>query len=582
VQVLGTPVESIIWTEDRAIFKEKILEAGSFVAFSFAVTNTTDALDAGKKVGYPVLVRAAFALGGLGSGFAKDEAELRELAEKAFASGTPQLLVEKSLRGWKEVEFEVVRDKRDNCITVCNMENFDPVGVHTGESIVVAPSQTLNNAELMMLRSASIRIIRSLKIVGECNIQYALNPESMEYIVIEVNPRLTRSSALASKATGYPLAFVAAKLSLGIDLDEIVNSVTSNTTAFFEPALDYVVVKIPRWDLLKFERADRRIGSAMKSVGEVMGIGRTLPEAFQKAMRMTGRTKHGFRPTRLSEGKPNEAKLAEELAVPTDARIFAIARAMYSGLSVDWVASHSRVDKWFLYQLERVVKWAQWLDTVTLNLVTRESMLALKQLGFSDGQIADHLQTSEKAVRFARQGFGVYPRVKVIDTLAAEYPAVTNYLYMSYLGVESDVGPSDKGIMVLGSGVYRIGNSVEFDYCTVMTARTMREEGYRTIIVNFNPETVSTDYDESDKLYFEEISLERVLDIYELEGALGIVASMGGQTPQNLVVPLHENGVRILGTHPDQIDNAENRQKFSALLDRVGVDQPVRALTRIR
>ena len=582
MQVLGTPVESIIWTEDRAIFKEKILEAGSFVAFSFAVTNTTDALDAGKKVGYPVLVRAAFALGGLGSGFAKDEAELRELAEKAFASGTPQLLVEKSLRGWKEVEFEVVRDKRDNCITVCNMENFDPVGVHTGESIVVAPSQTLNNAELMMLRSASIRIIRSLKIVGECNIQYALNPESMEYIVIEVNPRLTRSSALASKATGYPLAFVAAKLSLGIDLDEIVNSVTSNTTAFFEPALDYVVVKIPRWDLLKFERADRRIGSAMKSVGEVMGIGRTLPEAFQKAMRMTGRTKHGFRPTRLSEGKPNEAKLAEELAVPTDARIFAIARAMYSGLSVDWVASHSRVDKWFLYQLERVVKWAQWLDTVTLNLVTRESMLALKQLGFSDGQIADHLQTSEKAVRFARQGFGVYPRVKVIDTLAAEYPAVTNYLYMSYLGVESDVGPSDKGIMVLGSGVYRIGNSVEFDYCTVMTARTMREEGYRTIIVNFNPETVSTDYDESDKLYFEEISLERVLDIYELEGALGIVASMGGQTPQNLVVPLHENGVRILGTHPDQIDNAENRQKFSALLDRVGVDQPVRALTRIR
>jgi carbamoyl-phosphate synthase/aspartate carbamoyltransferase len=539
VQVLGTPVESIIWTEDRAIFKEKILEAGSFVAFSFAVTNTTDALDAGKKVGYPVLVRAAFALGGLGSGFAKDEAELRELAEKAFASGTPQLLVEKSLRGWKEVEFEVVRDKRDNCITVCNMENFDPVGVHTGESIVVAPSQTLNNAELMMLRSASIRIIRSLKIVGECNIQYALNPESMEYIVIEVNPRLSRSSALASKATGYPLAFVAAKLSLGIDLDEIVNSVTSNTTAFFEPALDYVVVKIPRWDLLKFERADRRIGSAMKSVGEVMGIGRTLPEAFQKAMRMTGRTKHGFRPTRLSEGKPNEAKLAEELAVPTDARIFAIARAMYSGLSVDWVASHSRVDKWFLYQLERVVKWAQWLDTVTLNLVTRESMLALKQLGFSDGQIADHLQTSEKAVRFARQGFGVYPRVKVIDTLAAEYPAVTNYLYMSYLGVESDVGPSDKGIMVLGSGVYRIGNSVEFDYCTVMTARTMREEGYRTIIVNFNPETVSTDYDESDKLYFEEISLERVLDIYELEGALGIVASMGGQTPQNLVVPLH-------------------------------------------
>ena len=582
MQVLGTPVESIIWTEDRAIFKEKILEAGSFVAFSFAVTNTTDALDAGKKVGYPVLVRAAFALGGLGSGFAKDEAELRELAEKAFASGTPQLLVEKSLRGWKEVEFEVVRDKRDNCITVCNMENFDPVGVHTGESIVVAPSQTLNNAELMMLRSASIRIIRSLKIVGECNIQYALNPESMEYIVIEVNPRLSRSSALASKATGYPLAFVAAKLSLGIDLDEIVNSVTSNTTAFFEPALDYVVVKIPRWDLLKFERADRRIGSAMKSVGEVMGIGRTLPEAFQKAMRMTGRTKHGFRPTRLSEGKPNEAKLAEELAVPTDARIYAIARAMYSGLSVDWVASHSRVDKWFLYQLERVVKWAQWLDKVTLNLVTRESMLALKQLGFSDGQIADHLQTSEKAVRFARQGFGVYPRVKVIDTLAAEYPAVTNYLYMSYLGVESDVGPSDKGIMVLGSGVYRIGNSVEFDYCTVMTARTMREEGYRTIIVNFNPETVSTDYDESDKLYFEEISLERVLDIYELEGALGIVASMGGQTPQNLVVPLHENGVRILGTHPDQIDNAENRQKFSALLDRVGVDQPVRALTRIR
>jgi carbamoyl-phosphate synthase large subunit len=602
VQVLGTPVQAIMDTEDRELFVEKLDEINVKTIKSEAVENAGDARRAAKKLGYPVILRAAYALGGLGSGFCDNEEELDVLVEKAF-SFSPQVLVEKSLKGWKEVEYEVVRDCFDNCITVCNMENFDPLGIHTGESIVIAPSQTLTNAEYHKLRELAIRIIRHIGIVGECNVQYALDPESEDYRVIEVNARLSRSSALASKATGYPLAFVAAKLGLGYGLFDLKNSVTKTTSAFFEPALDYVVCKIPRWDLGKFHGVARELGSSMKSVGEVMSIGRTFEEAIQKGLRMIGQGMHGF-----VENKeiviPDVDKALHE---PTDRRIFIISKAFRAGYTIDQIYNLTKIDKWFLYKLQNIIHTAEELEKLSSldnaesaydkietghrNAETNnnrhdpemyELIRRAKILGFSDFQIAravwkDRMDDHHiEEVRRLRKQQGIVPVVKQIDTLAAEYPAQTNYLYLTYGGTEQDVQylGDHRSIVVLGSGAYRIGSSVEFDWCGVQALNTIRKEGYRSVMINYNPETVSTDYDMCDRLYFDELTFERVMDILELENPYGVIVSTGGQIPNNLAVRLDEHHIPILGTTAQSIDNAEDRHKFSAMLDRIGVDQP--------
>ncbi|KAK2872041.1 hypothetical protein FQN49_002602 [Arthroderma sp. PD_2] len=567
VQVLGTPIDTIITTEDRELFARSMEAIGEKCAKSASASNLEEAMEAVKNIGFPVIVRAAYALGGLGSGFAEDNEQLRSLCTKAFAA-SPQVLIERSMKGWKEIEYEVVRDARDNCITVCNMENFDPLGIHTGDSIVVAPSQTLSDEDYNMLRTTAVNVIRHLGVVGECNIQYALNPFSREYCIIEVNARLSRSSALASKATGYPLAFIAAKLGLGIPLNEISNSVTKVTCACFEPSLDYVVVKIPRWDLKKFTRVSTQLGSSMKSVGEVMSIGRTFEEAIQKAIRAIDFHNLGFNETSALMSIKNE------LQTPSDQRLFAIANAMHSGYTVDEIWELTKIDKWFLRKLEGLSQFGKQMSNYTATTVPIPLILQAKQLGFSDRQLASFLSSNELAVRRIRVEAGIVPFVKQIDTVAAEFPAFTNYLYLTYNGSENDVSFDDQGIMVLGSGVYRIGSSVEFDWCSVRTIRTLREQGHKTVMVNYNPETVSTDYDEADRLYFENITLETVLDIYQLESSSGVAISMGGQTPNNIALPLHRLNVKILGTSPEMIDMAENRYKFSRMLDRIGVDQP--------
>ncbi|KAI7881664.1 carbamoyl-phosphate synth [Lichtheimia hyalospora FSU 10163] len=569
VKVLGTPIDTIITTEDRDLFAQALYEINEKCAQSASAVNHEEALAAAKEIGYPVICRAAYALGGLGSGFADNEKELVELCNKAFAT-SPQVLIEKSMKGWKEIEYEVVRDCRDNCITVCNMENFDPLGIHTGDSIVVAPSQTLSDEDYNMLRTTAVNVIRHLGVVGECNIQYALNPFSKEYCIIEVNARLSRSSALASKATGYPLAFVAAKLGLGIPLNEIKNSVTKVTCACFEPSLDYVVVKIPRWDLKKFNRVSTSLSSSMKSVGEVMAIGRSFEETMQDAIRAIDYNFVGFSPSDIIDND----KLDEELKNPSDQRLFAIANAMASGYTVDRIWELTNIDKWFLNKLMRVANLDKRLEGFTKANIPGNLLRTAKQLGFSDRQIANKINSNELAVRRLRQEYGITPFVKQIDTVAAEFPAFTNYLYMTYNAVEHDVTFDDNGIMVLGSGVYRIGSSVEFDWCAVRAIRTLREKGIKTVMVNYNPETVSTDYDEADRLYFENINLERVLDIYEAERSGGVIMSMGGQTPNNIALPLYRQNVKVLGTSPEMIDNAENRYKFSRMCDRIGVDQP--------
>ncbi|GAA5908065.1 bifunctional carbamoylphosphate synthetase/aspartate transcarbamylase [Sporobolomyces salmoneus] len=569
VKVLGTPIETIIMTEDRELFANAMEEIGEKCAKSAAANSVEECLTAANDIGYPVIVRAAFALGGLGSGFAYNDKELVELCTKAFATSS-QVLVERSMKGWKEIEYEVVRDCRDNCITVCNMENFDPLGIHTGDSIVVAPSQTLSDSDYNMLRTTAVNVIRHLGVVGECNIQYALNPYSQEYCIIEVNARLSRSSALASKATGYPLAYTAAKLGLNIPLNEIKNSVTKNTSACFEPSLDYLVVKFPRWDLKKFTRVSTALGSSMKSVGEVMAIGKTFEETIQKAIRSIDPSFSGF-------GKnpfPME-DIDEELKKPTDRRIFAIANALHAGRSVEDIHKLSNIDLWFLRKLEHIVRIEKTVQQYTAAQIPPALLRCAKQVGFSDAQVAKAVGSNELAVRRLRTDYGITPRVKQIDTVAAEFPAFTNYLYMTYNGAGHDVDFNDKGIMVLGSGVYRIGSSVEFDWCAVRAIRTIRDRGFKTVMVNYNPETVSTDYDEADRLYFENISLETILDIYEAETSSGVVISMGGQTSNNIALPLHRQGVKILGTSPEMIDMAENRYKFSRMLDRLGVDQPL-------
>ncbi len=581
VQVLGTPVQAIIDTEDRELFVRKLDEIDVRTIKSHAVDNIADARKAASELGYPVIIRAAYALGGLGSGFCDNETELDALAEKAFAF-SPQVLVEKSLRGWKEVEYEVVRDCHDNCITVCNMENFDPLGIHTGESIVVAPSQTLTNSEYHKLRELAIRIIRHIGIVGECNVQYALDPESEDYRVIEVNARLSRSSALASKATGYPLAFIAAKLGLGYGLFDLKNSVTRSTSAFFEPALDYVVCKIPRWDLGKFHGVDRELGSSMKSVGEVMAIGRTFEEAIQKGLRMIGQGMHGF-----TENKelviPDIDKALRE---PTDKRIFVISKAFRAGYDVERIHELTKIDKWFLYKLEGIMKTSLQLHASGISDATL--LRRAKVQGFSDFQIAraaclgDDMEEAALKVRAFRKSLGIVPVVKQIDTLGAEYPAMTNYLYLTYKGCADDIEYENDGrsVVVLGSGAYRIGSSVEFDWCGVQALNTVRSNGWRSVMINYNPETVSTDYDICDRLYFDELTFERVMDILEKETPHGVIVSTGGQIPNNLAMRLDEQGMNILGTSARSIDNAEDRDKFSAMLDRIGVDQPQwRALT---
>ncbi|TYZ60446.1 hypothetical protein PybrP1_009397 [[Pythium] brassicae (nom. inval.)] len=573
VKVLGTQIDVINATEDRELFNLKLKEIDEKVAKSFAVNTIDDAVTAAYDIGFPVMIRSAFALGGLGSGICEDEAELRSMAKKAFA-GSPQILVERSMKGWKEVEYEVVRDAANNCITVCNMENFDPLGIHTGDSIVIAPSQTLSNSEYHMLRETALKVVRHLGIVGECNIQYALNPESEEYCIIEVNARLSRSSALASKATGYPLAFVAAKLALGINLPELTNSVTKSTTACFEPSLDYCVAKIPRWDLAKFEHVSTEIGSSMKSVGEVMSIARTFEEAIQKALRMVEPSIEGFEPRFEQLGRD---ELVKALGKPTDRRIYQIATALREGvLSIDEVHAITKIDTWFLSRLQAIADCDVNLSGKAVDAVPRADLLEAKKLGFSDRQLARMFQCSDDAVRARRKSLAVEPSVKQIDTLAAEYPAQTNYLYMTYNGEEHDVAaqaPND-GVVVLGSGAYRIGSSVEFDWCAVSCIRTLRKLGHRAVMINYNPETVSTDYDECDQLYFEELSKERVMDVYDRESARGVVVSVGGQIPNNLALPLHKAGVHVLGTHPLMIDSAEDRYKFSKLMDAAGVRQP--------
>jgi len=580
VKVLGTPVSAIMDTEDRELFVKKLDEIDIRTPHSIAVTNVEDALKASEKLGFPIIIRAAYALGGLGSGFCSDTEELKTLAGRAFTfSG--QILVEESLKGWKEVEYEVVRDRFDNCITVCNMENFDPLGIHTGESIVVAPSQTLTNSEYHKLRELSIRIIRHIGIIGECNVQYALDPNSEDYRVIEVNARLSRSSALASKATGYPLAFVAAKLGLGYGLHQLKNSVTKTTTACFEPALDYIVCKIPRWDLNKFQGVAHEIGSSMKSVGEIMAIGRTFEEAIQKGLRMIGLGMHGF----VSNRNLSFQSIEKELSQPTDMRIFSIAEAMEKGFDVDRIYELTRIDKWFLYKLQNIENIKKKLETYnSLENIPSGELLHAKINGFSDFQIARHVLKADNrkineamlSVRRYRKSKGIVPYVKQIDTLAAEYPAVTNYLYMTYSGMEHDVWyENDKrSVIVLGSGAYRIGSSVEFDWCSVNAITTIRKEGLRGVMINYNPETVSTDYDMCDRLYFDELSFERVMDIIDLETPRGVILAMGGQIPNNLAMRLHRQGVPILGTPPESIDRAEDRHKFSSMCDSLGVDQP--------
>ncbi|RXE72063.1 carbamoyl-phosphate synthase (glutamine-hydrolyzing) large subunit [Muribaculaceae bacterium Isolate-002 (NCI)] len=580
VRVLGTPVRAIMDTEDRELFVRKLDEIGVKTIKSEAVSSVDDALQAAKTLGYPVIVRAAYALGGLGSGFCDNEEELVALTEKAL-SFSPQVLVEKSLKGWKEVEYEVVRDRFDNCITVCNMENFDPLGIHTGESIVVAPSQTLSNEDYHYLRKLAIKIIRHVGIVGECNVQYAFDPKSMDYRVIEVNARLSRSSALASKATGYPLAFVAAKLGLGYGLFDLKNSVTKETSAFFEPALDYIVVKIPRWDLGKFHGVRKEIGSSMKSVGEVMAIGRTFEEAIQKGLRMIGQGMHGFVGNR--ELKINDIDHA--LSEPTDKRIFVIAKAMKSGYTVDKIHELTKIDKWFLFKLQHLIDTEAELESFDEIEKLPATLLRLaKEQGFSDFQIARAVldnfggsaENANRRVRAYRKSLGIVPVVKQIDTLAAEYPAQTNYLYLTYNGSENDVNylHDHRSIVVLGSGAYRIGSSVEFDWCSVNALMTVKKEGWRSVMINYNPETVSTDYDMCDRLYFDELTFERVMDILDLEQPHGAILSVGGQIPNNLATRLDDEGVNILGTTARSIDNAEDRHKFSAMLDNLGIDQP--------
>ena len=583
VEVLGTPVEAIMNTEDRDLFARKLDEISVKTIQSHAVETTEDARRAAQELGYPVIIRAAYALGGLGSGFCDNEAELDELCSKAFAF-SPQVLVEKSLKGWKEVEYEVVRDCYDNCITVCNMENFDPLGIHTGESIVVAPSQTLTNNEYHKLREIAIRIVRHIGIVGECNVQYALDPESEDYRVIEVNARLSRSSALASKATGYPLAFVAAKLGLGYGLFELKNSVTRTTPAFFEPALDYVVCKIPRWDLGKFHGVSRELGSSMKSVGEVMAIGRTFEEAMQKGLRMIGQGMHGFVGNNTKEIPTDE--LDKALKAPTDTRVFAISQALHSGYTIEQIHALTKIDCWFLDKLQSIVRTSQRLGEVAaIDKLPYELLLRAKRQGFSDFQIARFVladkgvKAGDKealAVRSQRKQLSIIPIVKQIDTLAAEYPAETNYLYLTYSGTHSDINYEGDGrsVVVLGSGAYRIGSSVEFDWCGVNALQTIREQGYRSVMINYNPETVSTDYDITDRLYFDELTFERVLDILDLETPRGVILSTGGQIPNNLALKLHSQRIPILGTQAEDIDNAEDRHKFSAMLDELGIDQP--------
>eukprot|EP00455_Lapot_gusevi_P002905 TRINITY_DN1119_c0_g1_i4.p1 TRINITY_DN1119_c0_g1~~TRINITY_DN1119_c0_g1_i4.p1 ORF type:complete len:1506 (-),score=632.79 TRINITY_DN1119_c0_g1_i4:111-4553(-) len=574
VRVLGTPISTIVATEDREVFAQKLDEINEHVAPSACAVSIPEALAVANRIGYPVLVRAAFALGGLGSGFASNDEQLTALCQKAFASSS-QVIIDKSLRGWKEIEYEVVRDSHDNCLTVCNMENFDPLGIHTGDSIVVAPSQTLTNYQYFKLRETAIKVIRHLGVIGECNIQYALDPYSDKYCIIEVNARLSRSSALASKATGYPLAYVAAKLCLGYSLTDIKNAVTKITTACFEPSLDYVVCKIPRWDMRKFARVSSSIGSAMKSVGEVMGIGRTFEEAFQKAVRMVADKLDGFGDTNASGFEVTNEEVETELAHPSDRRLMAIALALQRGYSVERIHELTYIDKWFLCKLRDIIR----LETALARYpsvanITREHMLIAKQYGFSDRQIARCLRASENDVRDHRLAQNIRPFVKQIDTLAAEFPAQTNYLYMTYHGNEHDVDFNDHGAMVLGCGAYRIGSSCEFDWCAVSCIRAMRSLGQKSITVNYNPETVSTDFDECDRLYFEELTLERVLDIHEAEASAGVVVSVGGQTPQNLAMPLERKGVHIFGTAASSIDKAEDRFKFSSLLDSIGVDQP--------
>lgn len=580
VKVLGTPVEAIMNTEDRELFIQQLDEIDVKTIKSEAVDNIDDAIRAAREVGYPVIVRAAYALGGLGSGFCDNEEELTSLVEKAL-SFSPQVLVEKSLKGWKEIEYEVVRDRYDNCITVCNMENFDPLGIHTGESTVVAPSQTLNNADYHKLRALAIKIIRHIGIVGECNVQYAYDPSSMDYRVIEVNARLSRSSALASKATGYPLAFVAAKLGLGYGLFDLKNSVTKVTSAFFEPALDYIVCKIPRWDLGKFHGVKREIGSSMKSVGEVMAIGRTFEEVIQKGLRMIGQGKHGF----IENSPMRIANIENALKEPTDSRIFVIESAFRKGYDVDKIHELTKIDKWFLYKLRNLYQTATKLESLNnIKDIPQDLLKLAKQQGFSDFQIAkavlkQNLGNGHEAnlkVRALRNEYGIKPVVKQIDTLAAEYPAQTNYLYMTYNGTTHDIAYENDGksVVVVGSGAYRIGSSVEFDWCSVNALLTVKREGWRSVMINYNPETVSTDYDMCDRLYFDELTFERVMDIIDLETPHGTILSTGGQIPNNLAMKLDAQNVKILGTQAIDIDHAEDRHKFSAMLDELGIDQP--------
>ena len=580
VKVLGTPVQAIMDTEDRELFVEKLDEINVKTIKSEACENIEQARKAAAELGYPVIIRAAYALGGLGSGFADNEEELNKLAEKAF-SFSPQVLVEKSLKGWKEIEYEVVRDRYDNCITVCNMENFDPLGIHTGESIVIAPSQTLSNSEYHKLRALAIKIIRHIGIVGECNVQYAFDPKSEDYRVIEVNARLSRSSALASKATGYPLAFVAAKLGMGYGLFELKNSVTKTTSAFFEPALDYVVCKIPRWDLSKFRGVDKELGSSMKSVGEVMAIGRNFEEAIQKGLRMIGQGMHGFVENKELEIDDIDAALRE----PTDKRVFVISKAMHKGYTVDQIHDLTKIDKWFLEKLKHIIDIDEEMKKCNINTLDQNLLRTAKVYGFTDFQVAravgleQELGNMHKAallVRNKRKSYGILPVVKQIDTLAAEYPAQTNYLYVTYAGVKSDITFENdhRSIVVLGSGAYRIGSSVEFDWCGVQALNTIRKEGWRSVMINYNPETVSTDYDMCDRLYFDELTFERVMDIIEMEQPHGVIVSTGGQIPNNLAMHLDAQNVPILGTAAKDIDNAEDRAKFSQMLTNNGINQP--------
>ncbi len=580
LKVLGTPVRAIMDTEDRELFVEKLNEIGVKTIKSEACENIEQARKAARELGYPIIIRAAYALGGLGSGFCDNEEELNKLAEKAF-SFSPQVLVEKSLKGWKEIEYEVVRDRYDNCITVCNMENFDPLGIHTGESIVIAPSQTLTNSEYHKLRALSIKIVRHVGIVGECNVQYAFDPQSEDYRVIEVNARLSRSSALASKATGYPLAFVAAKLGLGYGLFELKNSVTKTTSAFFEPALDYVVCKIPRWDLGKFRGVDRELGSSMKSVGEVMAIGRTFEESIQKGLRMIGQGMHGYVDNKELQIENTDEALQE----PTDKRIFVIAKAMEEGYTIDRIHELTKIDKWFLQKLRNIHDTDHELRACpSINVLDNELLRKAKVQGFSDFQIARALGMEQEMeieraidiIRMRRKQAGIVPFVKQIDTLAAEYPAQTNYLYLTYSGVAHDIQYEydKRSVVVLGSGAYRIGSSVEFDWCGVQALNTIRREGYRSVMINYNPETVSTDYDMCDRLYFDELTYERVMDILDLETPYGVIVSTGGQIPNNLAMRLDAQQVPLLGTTAKHIDNAEDREKFSEMLGRIGVDQP--------